>query len=86
MTKLKEKLQAQQDHQIDLALRSAVAQAFRRNEQEQLTANKIRKAAQTKLKLSDDFFKEDEKWKARSKKVIEDEWVRTVLYNHIGLR
>ncbi|KAI9725113.1 MAG: hypothetical protein M1828_003455 [Chrysothrix sp. TS-e1954] len=80
---LKAKIQAQRDTKIDLALRGAVVQAFNRGEQNDLSTNKAREAARLdlttrsdpaqRLELEENFFKSNDRWKVKSKQVIEDE-------------
>jgi len=62
------------DATLEQALRDVVKKIFQNGNLDQLTLKRVRKAAEEDLALSD-FFKQDPKWKDKSKAVIESEVV-----------
>jgi hypothetical protein len=60
---------------LEEALRNVVAAIYKAGtEATELTVKRVRKAAETRLGLRDNFFKEE--WKTQSKQIIEAEAVR----------
>lgn len=59
------------DAQIARALRDAVDHCFETDDLDSLTHKRVREAAARKLKLPEDFFKSDSKWKVKSKETID---------------
>ena len=64
------------DAQLERALRDAVLEVYKNGELENLTVKRIRRSVEEKLELEEDFFKYDERWKDKSKAVIQSEVVR----------
>jgi hypothetical protein len=60
---------------IEKTLRAIVARLYKAGDHEELTVKRVRKAAESKLELPDDFLKENETWKSKSKDIIADEHV-----------
>ena len=63
------------DSQLESILRSIVRNCYKNKDLESLTVKRVRKAAEEKLALEEDFFKNDERWKEKSKSVIQSEVV-----------
>ena len=63
------------DSQLESALRSAVRRCYKSKDLESLTVKRVRKAAEEKIGLEEDFFKNDDRWKEKSKSVIQSEVV-----------
>jgi hypothetical protein len=64
---------------IEQTLRAIVARLYKAGDHEELTVKRVRKATESKLKLPDDFLKENSAWKAKSKNIIADEHVGIVI-------
>lgn len=64
-----------EDSRIELSLRAAVSKAFKHGEADVITLRSIRETTIAKLELEADFFKTNERWKAKSKQIIENEVV-----------
>ena len=63
------------DKQLESALRDVVRRCYKNRNLESLTVKRVRKAAEEKLGLEEDFFKNDDWWKEKSKTVIQSEVV-----------
>ena len=63
------------DSRLENALRSVVRECYKNKDLESLTVRRVRKAVEEELDLSEDFFKNDERWKEKSKSVIQAEVV-----------
>jgi hypothetical protein len=66
------------DHALEHALRHAVQITYTNGDMAELTVKRIRAAAEKDLGLQEDFFKQGE-WKIRSKEIISNEVVCTIL-------
>ena len=55
---------------LENAFRKAVQDVYQSGDLEQLTVRRIRKVVEGELGLQEDFFKDDTRWKDRSKNVI----------------
>ena len=60
---------------LERGLRTAVRNVYKQGNLEELTVRRIRRAAEVELGLEEGFFKSDEGWKERSKRVISEEVV-----------
>lgn len=69
------------DETIEQALRSAVFDIFK-DDPDSLTVNKARQHVVEDLKLEATYFKDTPRWKDRSKDLIKELAVRTVLADH----
>lgn len=65
------------DFRIEDTLRAIVARLYNSEDHENLTIKRVRKAAEVKLELPEDYLKENAIWKSKSKDIIADEHVRT---------
>ena len=63
------------DVEIEQALRHAVQSICQTGDLQNLTVNHVRKAAAKNLKLPEEFFKQHQTWKDKSKGIIEEEAV-----------
>lgn len=61
-------------HKYETALRKAVQELYKQDPSD-VTVQRARAGAEKKLSLDEGFFKNDEKWKSRSKDVVNDEFV-----------
>ena len=64
---------------LEDALRNAVRRVYESGALENLTVKRIRKAAEEILDLDEDYFKNDDVWKEKSKSIIQSEVVRTIM-------
>lgn len=67
--------EAPSEETLTTGLRDAVAKIFQTGKEEELTVKRVRLAAEKALELEHGFFRNDEKWKAKSDQVIRDEVV-----------
>ncbi|KAE9985982.1 hypothetical protein BLS_003004 [Venturia inaequalis] len=58
---------------IEETLRAIVARLYRSGDHSDLTVKRVRKAAELELELPDDYLKENQAWKTKSKDIIADE-------------
>lgn len=58
------------DGVLEQALRRAVQLAHKRGDLEAITVKRMRKAAEEDLDLQDGFFKQDQTWESKSKRII----------------
>ena len=65
------------DAAIEEALRNVVRNIYRTGNLEELTVKRVRNAAEKRLDLQKDFFKDYPSWKDRSKSIIQIEVVGT---------
>ena len=63
------------DPVLQKALIDAVHEVFKSGNPETLTPKQVRSAAETNLGIKPGFFKNDTKWKDKSKEVIASEFV-----------
>lgn len=64
-----------EDYAIEETLRAIVARLHRSGDHSDLTVKRVRKAAELELELPDDYLKENQAWKTKSKDIIADEHV-----------
>ena len=62
---------------IEEALRTVVRNIYATGNLDELTVKRVRSAAETRLNLQKDFFKDNPSWNDRSKSVIQIEVVGT---------